>query len=223
MKNFTITTLFSAILVLSSMNIAIAQNYPTDGVLLKGYGLYVFDDGFDARFNFGQYYDGKVKGGLQWGVGVEYRPNAQVGLELMYLRQDTNAPTSYLVGIEPEFTDFDLAMNYIMVGGLRHAQLGAGNVEAFGGLMGGMLIADVTNPETRRSESATKFAWGFKGGLTVWATQRFGVMFQAQLLSVVEGIGGGFYFGTGGPGAGISAYSTMYQFGLGGGVVLKLN
>ncbi len=33
---------------------------------------------------------------------------------------------------------------------------------------------------------------------------------------------GGFYFGTGGVGAGVSSYSTMYQFGVGGGLVFKL-
>lgn len=223
MKNLGYKFLGLLVLCLTGIQPAKSQNYPTDGIILKGYGLYVFDDKFDARFDFNRYYEGRIEGGLQWGAGVEYRPNAQVGVELMYLRQDTNAPTTYLVGLEPEFTDFDLAMNYIMVGGLRHAQLGAGNVEGFGGIMGGALIAKATNPETRNSETATKFAWGVKGGLTFWASERAGIMLQAQLLSVVEGIGGGFYFGTGGPGAGISTYSTMFQFGLGGGVVLKLN
>ena len=211
------------VLILFGHQQAKSQNYPTDGVLLKGYGLYVFDDRFDARFDFNRYYEGKIKGGLQWGLGLEYRPNSEVGIELLYLRQDTNAPTSYLIGLEPEFTDFDLGVNYIMLGGLRHAQLGAGNVEGFGGLMGGAMIAKATNPATGNDDTATKFAWGVKGGLTFWASERAGLMIQAQLLSVVEGIGGGFYFGTGGPGAGVSTYSTMYQFGLGGGVVFKLN
>jgi len=42
------------------------------------------------------------------------------------------------------------------------------------------------------------------------------------LLSAVQSLGGSFYFGTGGSGAGVSAYSTMYQWGLGGGLTLKL-
>ena len=107
MKNITLTALFSMILVVGNLNLTQAQNYPTDGVLLKGYGLYVFDDKFDARFSSNRYYEGKIKGGLQWGAGIEYRPNAQVGLELMYLRQDTNAPTTYFVGFDPEFKDFE--------------------------------------------------------------------------------------------------------------------
>ena len=223
MKKLSYKLLVIMALCLAGIQPAQSQNYPTDGIILKGYGLYLFDDGFDAQFDVSRYYEGKIKGGLQWGAGIEYRPSAQMGYELMYLRQDTNAPTTYFVGLEPEFTDFDLAMNYIMISGLRHAQLGAGNVEGFGGLMGGVLIAEATNPDTRNSETATKFAWGLKGGLTVWASERAGIMLQAQLLSVVQGIGGGFYFGTGGPGAGISTYSTMFQFGLGGGIVLKLN
>ena len=221
-RRFTIHyLLFSAFLLFS--NSVEAQNTPLDGVILKGYGSYLFDDRFDARFDFGRFYDGKIKGGLQWGVGVEYRMQPETGIELLYLRQDTNAPTNYFIEIEPEFTDFDLAMNYIMVSGLRHTQLGTGNVEAYGGVMGGIMIADVTNPETRRSDSVTKFAWGLRGGLTVWATESVGVMFQAQLLSAVQSIGGGLYFGTGGGGVGISSYSTLFQFGLGGGLVFKLN
>ena len=35
-------------------------------------------------------------------------------------------------------------------------------------------------------------------------------------------MGGGLYFGTGGAGAGVSTYSSYYQFNLGGGLVFKL-
>ncbi len=41
---------------------------------------------------------------------------------------------------------------------------------------------------------------------------------QAYLQSIVQGAGVGVGFGTGGAGAGVITYSSMLQFGLGGGV-----
>jgi hypothetical protein len=40
-------------------------------------------------------------------------------------------------------------------------------------------------------------------------------------MSAVQSAGGGLYFGTGGGGAGVSTYSSMYQFGLGGGLAFQ--
>jgi hypothetical protein len=65
----------------------------------------------------------------------------------------------------------------------------------------------------------SKFAWGLKAGAIVWATPKFGVKLQAQLLSVAQSVGGGVFFGTGGASAGVSTYSSIYQFSLGGGLV----
>jgi len=42
------------------------------------------------------------------------------------------------------------------------------------------------------------------------------------LLSAVQAIGGGVFFGTGGAGAGISALTTFYQFNIGGGLVFNI-
>ncbi|GJM30719.1 MAG: hypothetical protein DHS20C17_33540 [Cyclobacteriaceae bacterium] len=223
MKKVTLVLSLIIYFTLSDQAKVVAQNAPVDGVILKGYGAYVFDNSFDARFDFGQYYDGKIKGGFQWGVGLEYRLHPDTGVELMYFRQDTNAPTDYLIGVEPEFTDFDMGINYIMLGGVRSAELGAGNIEAFGGGMLGVMFANATNPDTGGDGSVTKFAWGLKGGLIFWASEKAGLILQAQLLSAVQSVGGGLYFGTGGGGAGVSTYSTLYQFGLGGGLAFKLN
>jgi hypothetical protein len=45
---------------------------------------------------------------------------------------------------------------------------------------------------------------------------------QMQLVSVSQGFGGGAYFGTGGAGVGLQSYSSVYQFGMGGGLAFKL-
>ncbi|HEY5748780.1 MAG TPA: hypothetical protein VIU12_22075 [Chryseolinea sp.] len=186
------------------------------------YGAYVFDDKFDSYYSNNSYYEGKIKGGLQWGGGIEYMVRPEYGVELLYLRQSTHAPTTYSAGIATLQTDFDLGLNYILLGGGRHALSSSGKLEGFGGLMAGMVIADLKDPDSGRSASATKFAWGLRLGGIAWASDAVGIKLQAQLLSAVQSAGGGFYFGTGGAGAGVSTYSTIYQFSLGGGLVFKV-
>ena len=56
---------------------------------LNGYAVYVFDDKFDSYYDVNNYYEGKFKGGLQWGVGLEYMAQAAQGIELLYLNQST--------------------------------------------------------------------------------------------------------------------------------------
>ena len=44
-----------------------------------------------------------------------------------------------------------------------------------------------------------------------------------RMIGYLQSIGGGFYFGTGGTGAGVTTYSTFFQFGFTGGLVFKFN
>jgi len=187
-------------------------------------GGYVFDDSFDSYFDFDEFYEGTIEGGFVWSVGGEYMIWPQYGIELSYTRQDTKAPTYYFVrgDLRESFSDFDLGINYIMLGGNRYFSSAGSPVEGFLGVQGGMVIASIDNPDNGRSDSTTKFAWGVKLGGVYWATDFIGVKVQTRLMSAVQAMGGGFYFGTGGPGAGVSSYSTIYQFGFDGGIVLKI-
>jgi hypothetical protein len=86
----------------------------------------------------------------------------------------------------------------------------------------GMAIFNIEDPDNGKSASATKFAWGIKAGVNVWASEKVGIKLQASLLSAVQAVGGSVYFGTGGAGAGVSGFSSFYQFVLGGGLTFKL-
>ena len=46
-----------------------------------------------------------------------------------------------------------------------------------------------------------RFAWGLRGGVNIWASEKVGIKLQALLLSSVESVGGSLYLGTGGAGA----------------------
>ena len=191
---------------------------------LNGYATYVFDDNFDSYYDNTNYYEGKIKGGFQWGVGLEYMAKPSYGIEILYLNQQTTAPTTY---VQPGFTgvrttNFDLSLNWIMLSGTRYVRKPGSKAEGYGGFQLGAAIFNVTNPDNGNDNSATKFAWGFRGGVNIWASPKVAIKLQGQLMSAVQGAGGGLYFGTGGGGAGVSTYSSMYQFGLGGGLVFAL-
>jgi hypothetical protein len=197
---------------------------PPSKIRLNAYAAYVFDDRFDSYYDPSSYYEGTIEGGFQWGVGIEYMLHDHYALELMYLHQSTNAPTVYQAGTGTlvKNENFDVALDYIMLGGGRHMQKPGSRVEAYGGLYAGVAILNVDNPSNGNEGNATKFAWGIRLGGNVWTSGRMGIKLQAQLLSVAQGAGGGLYFGTGGVGAGVSTYSTIYQFSLGGGLTFKV-
>jgi len=190
---------------------------------LNGYALYVFDDQFDSYYDNNNYYEGKFKGGLQWGAGLEYMPHQSSGIELLYLNQQTTALTTYAIpGSGVKTTNFDVGFNWLLLAGNRYMRKPGSKVEGFGGFMLGAAFINVDNPVNGNSNSATKFAWGFRLGANIWASERVAIKLKTQVLSAVQGAGGGLYFGTGGGGVGVSTYSSMYQFGLGGGIAFAL-
>ena len=192
-------------------------------VRLNLYGSYVFQDSFDSYYDYGNYYQGKLNDGFQYGTGVEFEVTPDSYLEVQYLRQDTQAPTQYYNGgRQDQFSNFDVAMNYIMLSGNRSFRKPGGTIDGFGGLMAGMAILSIHNPQHSYSESLTKLAWGLKGGVIVWASKKVGIKFQGQLLSVAQSVGGDVYFGSAGVSTGLSSYSSIYQFSLGGGLVFEL-
>ena len=190
---------------------------------INGYANYVFDDKFDSYYDQYNYYNGKIKGGFQWGVGVEFMLKQNYSLELSYLNLNTTAPTTYQSGVGTlKNENFDMNIGYLLLGGNRYLQKPDSKVEGFGGLGAGVAFLSVTNPSNSNKNSATKFAWTARLGANIWASDRFGIKLQAQLLSIAQGFGGGLYFGTGGAGAGVSTYSSIYQFVLGGGLTFKV-
>ncbi|MGN6493799.1 MAG: outer membrane beta-barrel protein [Agriterribacter sp.] len=190
------------------------------GFRLNGYSAYSFDDRVSRYYSNSDYYEGTIKGGFRWGVGAEYSVNKSYGLELNYMRQDTKAPVSYYNLFERR-TTFDVAINWITLAGVRYMQVNE-IVAPYGGLMAGMAIFDIDNPNNQKSGSATKFAWGARLGTNLFFSRTVGIKLQADLMSAVQSVGGSVYFGTGGSGTAISSYSTMLQFTLGGGLVFRL-
>ena len=183
-------------------------------IRLNAYTVGAFSDKVDSYYSSTDYFNGTINGGLQWGGGIEIKPNKMMGIEFLYNRLDTKAPMTYYDNGIKSGT-YDAGINNFMLGVNRYF-VSNEKVEAFGGALIGVTGFKVG------SKSATKFGYGFRLGANVWATPKVGLKLQAQLMSASQAVGGGFYIGTGGTGAGLSSYSSFYQFGLGGGLVFKL-
>ncbi len=192
----------------------------TPHLRVNGYTFYAFDDRVDSYYSNTEYFNGKIKGGFQWGGGLEYMMMPSQSIELSYLRLDTEAPMEYYDN-RVKNTTFDVATNYIMIGSNRYFGMNP-KVEPYGGLQLGMAIFNVDDQNSTLSGSATKFAWGAKLGVNIWASEQLGIKLQTGLNSAVQGAGGGLYFGTGGVGAGVNTYSTFFQFYVGGGLTFKM-
>lgn len=207
---------------------AISMASQAQKLRINGYANYVFDDKTSSYYDNYHYYNAKVRGGLQAGGGLEYMADRSLGIELSYLRQDAIVPTNYQNGgYVPIYVNMNTSINFIMLGANFYASKPGSVVEGYFGPQLGVCIFGVNNPGNAIAKSsyqtATKFAWGLKGGANIWVTKSLAIKLQAQLTSAVDGIGGSLYFGSGGYGVGVSTYSTMVQFGLGGGLVYEFH
>ena len=215
---FILLFLTGSYLFAQSVQVVSASEGPK--IRLHGYATYAFaDNNVSSYYSTTDYFNGAIKDGLEYGGGLEVMPGPAVGVEFVYLRLDSKAPCEYYSG-GIEFTEFDLAQNYLLLSFNKYLPVNP-KVEPFFGFQAGMDILNVTNPDNGRSDNATKFAWGAKLGTHIWASDKVGIKLQMGLLSVVQAFGGGIFFGTGGGGVSLSGFSTYYQFNLGGGLVFN--
>ncbi len=210
--------IFIALLAITSVY-ASAQSK----IRLNAYGSYVFDDHFDAYNDANTYFNGTVKGGAQWGGSIEFTPSGYSSVELTYLNKSSSVPSNFKGGLgQPERNEnFDLSLNYILLGGNGLKQSSSGKVEGFGGMMAGVLITDVKSPSTGKSGSRTDFAWGGKLGANIWVSPKIGIKLQSQILISARATGGDVFYGYWGP-IYLNTYTTLLQFGLGGGLTFKI-
>lgn len=179
-------------------------------ITLLTFESYTFADKFDTEYG-----TGKIQDGFQWGGGLEFGLTDNAAVELIY--QNIKTDVSYQ-GFDNRY-DGQVGINYIMLGGTRYAPLND-KISGFGTVDMG---AAWSNPDSSLdSESVTKFAIGGRLGVRIQANDKVSLRLHAQLFSPVQWAGGGFYFGTGGSGAGVSTGSTIWQFNLGGSLNFKL-
>ena len=193
------------------------------GARINFYSAYTFDDGFDVVRDANTFYNGTVKGGYQWGAGLEYLFNPQSSAEILYLHRSTTVPANFKFGSNTQLRSetFDLKHDFIMLSGDGHFAKRGSKAEGYAGLMAGVLISNLEAPSLGRSSSNTNFAWGGRIGTNVWLSSKLGIKLQALILSASRATGGDYYWSWYGP-IYLTEYTTLWQFSLGGGLTFKL-
>ncbi len=184
-------------------------------IKLNGFAGYTFQDKFQLEGTYYgySYYEAVIEEGAHYGGSFEFEIRRNKSIELLYQNMPTQGYFRGSSALEDE--KYDVSLNYIMLGGMNYMPFSQ-TVKGYGGLNLGVAFA------TGDAE-ATKFAWGGKLGLSFDLSPTVSLKMGAQLLSAVQGAGGGFYFGTGGASAGVSTYSSIYQFGFTGGLCFNLS
>ncbi len=202
MKKFNLILSLITCLALS----AVAQ--PT--VTLMTFESYTFSDKFDT-----QYGKGKVQDGFQFGGGLEIGLNETKAFEIIYQHLKTDV---YYQGFDQRY-DGNVNISYIMLGGTNY--LNASDViSVFGTFNAGAGI--FTPNSTLKSGTISRLTLGGRLGIRIMPSDKVSLRLHMQLFSPVQWAGGGFYFGSGGSGAGVSTGSTIYQFNLGGSLNYRL-
>ena len=200
--------LFLAFVLLASYFTAQGQG----GITLLTFESFTFADRFETYYGYGQIGDG-----FQWGAGLEFEIQPTSAVELIYLRHD--ASVYYDSYYDTRLTG-EMGINYVLIGATGYKPF-TDVVSGFGTF--DMGVAFTSNlAEALNAQNVTKFALGGRLGVRIAPNDKFSIRLHAQLLSPVQWFGGGFYFGTGGGGAGVTTGSTIYQFNLGGSVNYRI-
>jgi len=202
-------------IILTGLLIIVAMaSWAQPTITLMTFESYTFADKFETEYG-----TGKIQDGFQWGGGLEFGLSDVAAVELIYQRLDTEA---YYDGFSLSGTNRlsgQVGINYIMLGGTRYAPLND-KIAGFGTV--NMGVGWMETSETLDSGTPTKFSIGGRLGVRIMASEKVSLRIHTQLFSPVQWAGGGFYFGTGGSGAGVSTGSTIWQFNLGGSLNFKL-
>lgn len=168
---------------------------------------------FRERVNIAGTYNGLrynsvvMEQGEHFGASLEYEFRPDVAVDVRYQLQSTTGFADH--GISR--TGFDLDVHFITLGILRYRTFSE-KASGFGGLMVGAGIFDSDKFYT------SNFSIGGQLGILLKFSEVIGLKLGAQVLSPVQGAGGGLFLGTGGVNVGVSTFSTVFQFGLTGGL-----
>lgn len=203
--------LFLILAVVISPDDSNSQSYK-----INTYAGYAFDDAIIYSGTSAEY-DGLLKGGLVWGVGFEYVPrHSEYGIELMYLRQDTESPLNSTTTDTAGNQFLDIGINYILFGANKYFRFGRSKTfYSYTGALLGVSLTETKSSLTDQSFSATNFAWGLRIGATYLVSNNVGLNFNAQLLSTTQRIDEELFPGYS---VGTTGSASTLQFGLNGGI-----
>ena len=178
-------------------------------VEISGFGGYVFPTRMNGSGGYVRF-----QGNAQYGGMISIATSRVFDLDLLYTRVDTKSEVSYY---NVPYEEVPLSINYIHGGITKNFRINP-TISPF---VGFNLGACLMSPK-RDYHDTWFFSLGLHGGAKIYVGNRIGFKVQAQLFMPIQGSGFSFMVGTGGAGGGVSLYGTMVQFGLSGGLILRL-
>jgi len=174
---------------------------------------------FPARNDFYNTY-GRLDGNVSYGGSIKFNVTRGFGFEVLYSHMNTTSAL-YQYGYENALSGpADLKVDYIMAGPIESFTIPNSTVRPF---IGALLGAAIFTPDASTGYSSdTRFAVGVQLGTNIYISPRVGIQLKAQVLSPVDAAGSSFFVTPYGGGGGIDTYSSVYQFSLGGGLIIGL-
>lgn len=164
---------------------------------------------------------GRIADGVSYGGSIKFNVTRSFGIEVLYSHMNTTTGLYYYGNDQnPIYGVSNLQLDYIMAGPIESFTIPNSTVRPF---IGALLGAAVLTPDAGSGYSSdTRFAVGFQLGTNIYVSPRVGIQLKAQVLSPVDGAGGSLFVSNYGSGGGIDTYSSIYQFSLGGGLIIGL-
>lgn len=136
-----------------------------------------------------------------------------VNFELSYQFQSTTLSTNTTLVDDPHIP---MDLHYFLIGGVKTIRTPYPVVPFFGLKLGGVLIAPGSSSDYN---DKFLFAVQLAGGIKYFMSEHVGIKLDLQLNMPMQGVGASIGCGTGGCGYGVSTFTTITQFGGGGGLV----
>lgn len=203
------TRQFTRIFLLTILLCGVANTLFAQQLHLNGFYGYTFRErvNISGTYNGLRYNSVVMEDGAHFGGSLEFEFRPDVAIDIRYQLQQTTGFADHGISRTP----FDLDVHFITMGLLRYTEF-SDKASGFGGLMIGAGIFDSDKFYT------SNFSIGVQGGVLVKFSDALGLKLGAQVMSPVQGAGGGLFFGTGGVSVGVSTFSTVFQFGFTGGL-----
>ena len=195
--------------------IAVAFIFPflsdAQSVEIAPFGGYVFPG--TLNFEGGEVY---INGNAQYGGIISFAASRVIDIDLLYNRSDTKASVQ---SYNNYFSTYDvpLSINYMHFGFTKNFRVNT-KVSPFVGLNFG---ACLFSPKEDYTDSWF-FSMGLDAGAKIYFSKRIGIRLQGQMMIPYQGGGFTMYIGTGGTGGGVTAYTTLVQFGFTGGLIFRV-
>ena len=189
---------------------------------LSGYGSYVLEGTYNIYYENGDYYNGKMKGGKQFGLSAEYLLAPSYGLEFSAFRRNSHVSEE-----DPaNRINADLRLTYFLLGLNAYPKIHLQRIQAFGGASLGAVIQNAYNTNTSAgswvNRTVTKFTWAARLGGLWWLCDRVGLKTQAQWISSLQLRKGSAAFNLSRNNAQPADFSIANQFEVDGGFIIKL-